>query len=94
MAELQDLQIELRDKIIKRLNLAHVDPATITSETSLFKNGLGLDSLDALELSILIEQEYGIVIGVSERDRSVFGTLGDLAAFIEKNRNRDAKSAS
>ena len=94
MAEMTPREIELRDKIIKRLNLSHIDPTSITSGTSLFKDGLGLDSLDALELSVLIEQDYGIVIGVSERDRSVFGTLGDLAGFVEKNLCRDAKQAT
>ena len=89
MSEPADLTLELRDKILARLNLADVDPATITAATPLFKDGLGLDSLDALEITVMIEELYGIVIAVSERDQAIFGTLGALAAFIEKNLGRD-----
>jgi acyl carrier protein len=84
-----NLEIELRDKILKRLNLSHIEPGTISGDTVLFNEGIGLDSLDALELGILVEQDYGIVIGVAERGRSIFGTLGDLARFVEQNLHRD-----
>jgi acyl carrier protein len=83
---------EIRDKLLKRLNLTHVDPATVTSETALFgEGGLGLDSLDALEIAILVEQEYGITIAVAERNRAVMGSLGNLAGFVQQNLHRDKK---
>lgn len=87
-----DLAHELAEKIIQRLNLDYIDGTTLTAETPLFKEGLGLDSLDALEISILIEEDYGITIAVAERGAAVFGTLGDLAAFVAANRDRDRKS--
>jgi acyl carrier protein len=90
MAGLGSLEQELLDKIVARLNLGYVDPASLTSDTSLFQEGLGLDSLDALEIGILIEEDYGIVVGPAERNRSVFGTIRELAQFVELNRNRDA----
>jgi acyl carrier protein len=91
---MEPLAIEVRDKLLKRLNLSHVDASTITLQTPLFGDGAGLelDSLDALEISILVEQQYGIAISVAERTSEVFGTFGNLVAFIEKNRNRDKKS--
>jgi acyl carrier protein len=85
-------EAEVFEKLRRRLNLMHIDPATVTSDTVLFNEGLGLDSLDALEIVVLVEQDYGIVIAVAERTRAVFGTLGNLAGFIEKNRNRDKKA--
>ena len=87
------LAIEVRDKLLKRLNLSHVDPSSITEQTTLFgaNGGLELDSLDALEIAILVEQQYGIAISVAERTSDVFGTFGNLVAFIAKNRNRDKK---
>ena len=86
-------EIELRDKILKRLKLFDVDPATVTPETFLFEGGMGLDSVDALEIAILIEEDYGIVIKVSERDRSTFGSFGQLVRFVEANLHRDIPKA-
>jgi acyl carrier protein len=90
MPEFTALEAELLDKIIKMLNLTYVDRSAVCGDTPLFKEGLGLDSLDALEISILVEQDYGIIIGPSERDEAVFGTIGKLAQFVQKNLQRDA----
>jgi acyl carrier protein len=90
MPGLSSLETELMSKIIKRLGLTYVELASISSDTPLFKGGLELDSLDALEIGILIEEDYGIVVGPSERDRSVFGSIGDLARFVQNNLQRDA----
>lgn len=80
---------ELADKIIQRLNLGYVDRASVALDTQLFGQGFELDSLDALEIAILVEEDYGITISVAERGEAVFGTLGDLARFVEANRGRD-----
>lgn len=85
------LDKELRDKIIERLHLEDVDVDSIKSATLLFGEGFGLDSIDALELELMIREEYGITILQSERNRSTFGSLGTLARFIEENRGRDLK---
>jgi acyl carrier protein len=82
-------ETELRDKLIQRLDLADLDVATIDSETPLFEEGFGLDSIDALEIAVMVEEEYGIVIQTAERTRSTFGRLGDLARFIQANLRRD-----
>lgn len=82
-------EIELRDKLIQQLGL-EISPEDIESETYLFGQGLELDSIDAIEIEVMVKAEYGIDILASERNQSTFGTLGTLAAFIEKNLNRDA----
>lgn len=87
--DVSDIEAELRARILERLNLGHVDPEGVRSDTPLFRGGLELDSLDALEITVLVEEDYGIVIGVAERNESVFGTLGDLARFVRENYRRD-----
>ena len=82
-------EVELRDKLINQLNL-EIDAEEIESETYLFGQGLELDSIDAIEIEVMVKAEYGIDILQSERNQSTFGTLATLAAFIEHNRNRDA----
>lgn len=78
------------EKLRRQLNLTHVDPSTVTADTPLFDGGLELDSIDVLEISTMIQKEYGVTVAVAERSREIFGTVGTLAAFVEKNRNRNA----
>jgi len=84
-----DFERELLGKIVDHLHLEEIDVDALGPDTVLFGQGLELDSIDAIELEIMIEKSYGISILTSERTRSTFGTLGGLAAFIEANRNRD-----
>lgn len=84
-----ELERELLCRIVDHLHLEEVDVDAFTPDTALFGQGLELDSIDAIELEIMIEKNYGISILTSERTRSTFGTLRDLAAFIERNRDRD-----
>jgi acyl carrier protein len=88
-----EFEKELLAKIIDHLHLEEVDVEAMTPDTVLFGQGLELDSIDAIELEIMIEKSYGISILTSERTRSTFGTLGGLARFIEANRNRDTGKA-
>jgi acyl carrier protein len=88
-----DFERELLKKIVDHLHLEEVDVDSIGPDTVLFGRGLELDSIDAIELEIMIEKSYGISILTSERTKSTFGTLGGLAAFIEANRNRDKSRA-
>jgi acyl carrier protein len=82
-------EIELRDKLIEQLGLEDVEPETFTSDIYLFGEGLELDSVDAIEIEVMVKKEYGIDILTSERTESTFGTFGNLCHFIQKNRNRD-----
>jgi acyl carrier protein len=77
---------ELKTKIVKLFELEGVDPDQIADDAPLFGPGLGLDSIDALELVVLLERDYGIVIKDIEEGRPAFESVRSLAAFIEAKR--------
>ena len=77
---------ELKSKIIESLKLQDVTPEQIEDDAPLFGTGLGLDSIDALELVVLLEKEYGIVIKDIEEGRPAFRSVKTLAEFIEAKR--------
>lgn len=77
---------ELKQKIIESLKLQDITPEQIDDEASLFGTGLGLDSIDALELVVLLEKEYGIVIKDIEEGRPAFRSVKTLAEFIAVKR--------
>jgi acyl carrier protein len=79
----RDIEEELKRVIVETLALDDVTPGDIDSEAALFGGGLGLDSIDALELAIVIGRRYGVRIKADdERNRQVFGSVRSLAAFI------------
>ena len=73
---------ELKAKIIESLKLQDVTPEQIDDEAPLFGTGLGLDSIDALELVVFLEKDYGIVIKDIEEGRPAFRSVRTLADFI------------
>jgi acyl carrier protein len=77
-AELHD---RLKTLIVKRLKL-EIDPATIDAHAPLFGGGLGLDSIDALELVLGVEQEFGVRIDDEEVGSAAFSSVAGLADFI------------
>ena len=77
---------ELKSQIIAALNLQDITPEQIDDEASLFGGGLGLDSIDALELVVMLEKYYGIVIKDIEEGRPAFRSVQALADFIEVRR--------
>lgn len=79
-----ELEAELKRLIIDTLMLEDVTPETIDSNAPLFVEGLGLDSIDALELALAISRKYGVRIKADdERNREVFRSVASLAAFIQ-----------
>jgi acyl carrier protein len=74
---------ELKTKIIESLRLQDVTPEQIKDDAPLFGTGLGLDSIDALELVVMLEKHYGIVIKDIEEGRPAFRSVRALAEFIE-----------
>ena len=74
---------ELKAAIITALNLQDITPAQIDDDAPLFGTGLGLDSIDALELVVMLEKNYRIVIKDIEEGRPAFQSVRTLAAFIE-----------
>jgi acyl carrier protein len=82
------LEQEVAKLIVQTLKLK-VDPATIQPEAALFGDGLGLDSIDALELSLAISQTYGYQLKSSDPEINViFSSLRTLTKTIEKNRTK------
>ena len=79
-----ELKENLKTLIVERLNLLDVTPADIGDDTPLFKTGLGLDSIDALELTLNVEKEYGVKIANSEVARQAFQSVATLAEFIRR----------
>jgi len=77
---------ELKTKLIELFDLEDVTPEQIDDDAQLFGNGLGLDSIDALELVVLLERDYGIVIKDIEEGRPAFRSVRTLAAFIDAKR--------
>ena len=78
---------ELAELIVTALNLEGVAPAEIDPEAALFKTGLGLDSIDALELALEISKRYGFQLrSDDEENRRIFASLRSLSDYIQKNR--------
>ena len=85
MPETEALIAELKQRIVETLEL-EVQPATIETDAPLFKEGLGLDSIDALELVVMVEQHYGIRMKQMAEARSAFASVRTLADFVDANR--------
>jgi acyl carrier protein len=82
---------ELKTRIIEALNLQDITPDQIVDDAPLFGTGLGLDSIDALELVVMLEKHYGIIIKGIEEGGPAFRSVQALADFIDA---RQAGSAS
>ena len=74
---------ELKTRIIEALNLQDITPEQIEDEAPLFGTGLGLDSIDALELVVMMEKHYGIIIKGIEEGGPAFRSVRALADFID-----------
>jgi acyl carrier protein len=79
---------KLKVQIIKQLNLEDVKPEDIDPEEPLFGGGLGLDSIDALELIVLLEKEYGIRIENPKDGQKIFFSIKSLAEFISAHQKK------
>lgn len=82
---MEELINKLKVQLIEQLNLEDMEPEDIDAEEPLFGTGLGLDSIDALELIVLLEKEYGIKIQNPKDGQKVFYSLKTMAEFITEN---------
>ena len=83
------LEAELKGLIVEALALEDIDPDEIEAGAPLFVEGLGLDSIDALELAMALEERYGVKIGEDpEVNQRIFASVASLASFVEENRVR------
>ena len=85
MDNLQDI---LKQQIIDALNLEEIEISDIDNDAALFGEGLGLDSIDALELIVLLERSYGIKIKDPAVGKEIFKSVNVLADYVSKNRTK------
>ena len=85
---MSDLIPTLKVQIIEQLNLKHLKPEDIGDEQPLFAEGLGLDSIDALELIVLLQQKYGIKLADPQEGPEVFKTVKSIADYITAHRSK------
>jgi len=74
---------DLKKQIVEQLNLQHIKPEDIGDDQPLFVEGLGLDSIDALELIVLMQQQYGIKLNNAEDGPKVFRSIRTMADYIK-----------
>jgi len=87
MDEFKGIEKELAKMIVETLNL-EIDPNQIDPEAPLFGEGLGLDSIDALEISILVSEQYGVKLTTDTVDvANIFSSLRSLGNYIEEHTN-------
>jgi acyl carrier protein len=85
---MQEFIEELKVKLIDILNLQDVRPEDFDENAQLVGGELGIDSIDVLEMVVMVEKDYGIIINSQEVGEKVFSSLANLAAFITENRTK------
>jgi acyl carrier protein len=85
---MNELILELKDEIIKALNLEGLQPEDISDDGELFGDGLGLDSIDALELIVLLEKNYGIKLKDPAQGKEIFKSVRTMAEYVQANRTK------
>jgi acyl carrier protein len=81
---------DLKEQIIEQLNLQDVKPEDIGNDQALFGDGLGLDSIDALELIVLLQQKYKVKLSNAEDGPRIFRSVRTIAEFIESSKTPNA----
>ena len=80
---------ELKQKVVEALNLEELSTEEINENTPLFgADGLGLDSIDALELIVLLDKEYGIRLSDPKQGKEIFYSIATMAEYIQKHRTK------
>jgi len=86
--ETAQLKQQLKKQVVEFLNLINVKPEDIKDDEPLFGAGLGLDSIDSIELIVLLSREYGITIQDPKEGRKVLVDINTMADYIEKHRTK------
>lgn len=85
---MEDLKLELKSKIIEVLNLEDISTEDISDNDPLFGDGLGLDSIDALELIVLLDKDYGIKLTDPKEGKTIFQSIETMSKYIADNRTK------
>lgn len=85
---MEALKQELKEKIITILNLEDIKPEDINDTDALFGDGLGLDSIDALELIVMLDKDYGIKLSDPKEGKAIFQSINSMSAYITEHRTK------
>jgi acyl carrier protein len=85
---MSDLKQELKEKIITQLNLEDIAIEEIADTDPLFGDGLGLDSIDALELIVMLDKDYGIKLTDPKEGKKIFESIEIMANYISEHRTK------
>ena len=85
---MEELILELKEQLIDVLNLEEMTPEDIDTDAPLFGDGLGLDSIDALEIIVLMEKKYGIKLANAAEGKAIFTSVRSIAEYVSKNRKK------
>jgi len=83
---MEELTLNLKKQIIEALNLKHLKPEDIINDQPLFGDGLGLDSIDALELIVLLQQHYNIKLVDPQEGPKIFKSVNSIAEYIQAHK--------
>ena len=83
---MDELILKLKKEVIEQLNLEETSPDDINPDSPLFGEGLGLDSIDALELIVLLEKNYGIKIEDPKDGKKIFFSIRSMAEYITEHK--------
>ncbi len=85
---MEELILDLKKQIIEALNLEEITPEDIDNDAPLFGEGLGLDSIDALEIIVILDKYYGIKLSNAAEGKTVFRSINSIAEYIAKHRTK------
>jgi len=85
---MDELKSTLKQQIIAALHLDDVQPSDIADDAPLFGDGLGLDSIDALELIVLLERSYGVKITDPKQGKAIFASINTMAQYVTEHRTK------
>ena len=85
---MEELKLKLKEQIIEALNLEDITPEDIDETQPLFGEGLGLDSIDALELIVVLEKNYGIKFANRSESKAAFASIDKMAEYVANNRKK------
>ena len=80
--DLQEIKDKLKQLLVEQLSLDDITPEDIKDDDELFGEGLGLDSLDAVEIVVILQRNFGVEVKTAHQSREVFGSINTLADFI------------
>lgn len=84
----EDITSRLKTLIIERLNLEGMTPDQLDAQGPLFGEGLGLDSIDSIELIVMLDREYGVKINDPKEGRAIFQSIQTMAEYVHQHRQK------